>query len=434
MAKRSLLILAVVLCGISTTSHASLSLIGTIGWAGMSGPPMNLIYDDSGRRSSSGSIHGGLIWLDRSYGSSEIQFDASLGTGENARLFAEAMTQQSDDWIINIRPGYTIDSWDGDWRLPHSGTNPTGNPSDSELLHLVVEELGNDLGSPFYERGIFERILVQSPDTNGGGFFGYWLAQDNEHASGTGIWFNTLSGQQETVPAGFHGGYALFVRSASVSFDPAAVGAAAEPVTSLEGFIASAGSSWDLDALREPSYYTPIANWALVEVVGMGIAGSDDRVYAWYNDGTVSAGTSSDLDFYRMPYSYSLPEGKTPADIVGMGIAGSDDHVYAWYSDGTVSAGTSSDLDFYRMPYSYSLPEGKTPVDIVGMGITGSDDRVYAWYSDGTVSSGTSWDLDFYREIYSYSLVPGKTPADVVGIGIAGSNDSVYVWYRLSIT
>jgi len=435
VAKRSFFILAVMLCVVSTASHATLTVIGTMGWAGMSGPPMNLVYDDNGRRSPSGSIHGGLIWLDRSYNSGEMWVDLSQGTGENARLFADLMTHQSAGWIITLKPGYTIDSWDSGWRLPHSGSNPTSNPKDSELLHLVVDELGNQPGGPFYERGIFERILVQSPYNKGGGFFGYWLDQDSESVQGTEIWYNTRSGKQETVPAGFRGGYALFVRSATVSYDPLAAGAGdvAEPVALLEGFIVSAGSSGDLDAFREPYSYTPTAGWSLVAVLGMGIASSDDRVYAWYSDGTVSSGTSSDLDFYRTPYSYSLPEGKTPADIVGIGIAGSDDHVYAWYSDGTVSSGTSSDLDFYRTPYSYSLPLGKTPTDIVGMGIAGLDDRVYAWYGDGTVSSGTSSDLDFYQTPYSYSLPEGKTPADIVGIGIAGSNDYVYVWYRLTI-
>jgi hypothetical protein len=207
----------------------------------------------------------------------------------------------------------------------------------------------------------------------------------------------------------------------------------AEPMGLLEGFVVSAGSSEDLDAFREPYNYVPPDGRLMVDIVGMGISGSNDYVYAWYEDGTVSSGASSDLDFYRTPYSYSLPQGKTPADIVGMGIAGSDDHVYAWYRDGTVSSGISSDLDLYQAPYSYSLPPGKTPADIVGMGIAGSSDRVYAWYRDGTVSSGTSSDLDLYRAPYSYDPPHGKTPLDIAGIGIAGSNDYVYVWYRLSI-
>jgi hypothetical protein len=91
----------------------------------------------------------------------------------------------------------------------------------------------------------------------------------------------------------------------------------------------------------------------------MGIAGSDDHVFVWYRDGTVSSGSSSKLAQHRAPYAYTLPPGKTPGDIMGMGIAGSNDHVFAWYRDGTVSSGSSSDLDQHRAPYPYSLPSGK---------------------------------------------------------------------------
>jgi hypothetical protein len=293
---------------------------------------MNLIYDDNGRRSASGLISGGLIWLDRYYSSSEVGVAASLGTGENARLFADLMTQ-SDGWIIILGPGYTIDSWDSAWRLPHSGSNPTMHPEDSEMLHLVVSELGNEWGHPLYEQGIFTHMLASSPNNKGAGFYPYWLDQDAGSAQGTDIWYNTSSGNQETVPAGFRGGFVMFVRSATVSYDPQAAGVvdAAEPMGLLEGFVVSVGSSEDLDAFGEPYSYIPADGRSLVGIVGMGIAGSDDHVYAWYSDGTVSSGTSSDLDFYRTPYSYSLPQGKTPADIVGIGIAGSNDYVYVWY-------------------------------------------------------------------------------------------------------
>ncbi|MFC2106372.1 hypothetical protein ACFLS0_06450 [Candidatus Bipolaricaulota bacterium] len=433
MAKRSFFIMVVVLWIASTAGHATLAIIGTMSWDGMYGPPMNLVYDDNGRRSLTGSILGGLIWLDRFYSDGEIQVDASLGMGENARLFANLMNQS--DWIITLEPGYTIDSWDSVWRLPHSGTNPTSNPLDSELLHLVADELGNERGSPFYECGLFGRVLVETPGGKGSGFFGYWLDQDVESVQGTEIWYNTRSGGQEIVPAGFHGGFALFVRSATVSYDPysSEPGDVPRRVAALEGFMVSSGSSEDLDAFHKPYDYSQPDGSALASIVGMGITGSDDHVYAWYSDGTVSSGISSDLDYYRVRYSFSLPPGKVPTDIVGMGIAGSDDRVYAWYNDGTVSIGISSDLDYHQAPYAYSLPPDKIPTNIVGMGIAGSDDHVFAWYRDGTVSSGTSSDLDLYRAPYPYSLPEGKYPSDVVGMGIAGSNDFVYVWYRLCI-
>ena len=165
------------------------------------------------------------------------------------------------------------------------------------------------------------------------------------------------------------------------------------------------------------------------DIVGMGIAGSNDWVYVWYSDGTVSAGSSTDLDVHRDPEPYSLPPDKNPGDIVGMGIAGSNDWVYVWYDDGTVSAGSSTDLDAHRDPDHYDLPPDKSLGDIVGMAIAGSDDHVYVWYSDRTVSSGTSTDLGFYRDPYDYDPPSGKSPTSIVGVGITGSDDRVYVWY-----
>ena len=85
----------------------------------------------------------------------------------------------------------------------------------------------------------------------------------------------------------------------------------------------------------------------------MGIAGSNDHIYVWYKDGTVSSGSSRDLDKYKAPYAYTLPKGKSPQDIVGMGIAGSNDHIYVWYK---VSSGSS----ITEVPEG----EGVTPVTI----------------------------------------------------------------------
>jgi hypothetical protein len=79
----------------------------------------------------------------------------------------------------------------------------------------------------------------------------------------------------------------------------------------------------------------------------IGIA-KDVRVYAWFDDITVSIGTSSDLDKYQPPDFYSLPIGKIAASIVEIDIAKSNDDVYAWYTDGTASAGSSKHLDSRR--------------------------------------------------------------------------------------
>lgn len=167
------------------------------------------------------------------------------------------------------------------------------------------------------------------------------------------------------------------------------------------------------------------------DIVGISIACSNDKVYVWYSNRTLSIGTSENLGVHQSflpPHPYALPPGKRPADIIGIGIA-KNDHVYAWYSDGTVSSGTSTQLDQYRAPYRYSLAPGKSPADVVGIDIACSDDHVYVWYRDGSASSGTTDDLDKYRSLYSYSLAPGQTPATVAEIGIAG-NDRVYVWYK----
>ena len=423
--------LAMILCFVANVSRAEIAIIGTLQWAGSSATPKNLIYDDNGRRGANGSISGGLIWLDYSYHSNEVEFDPSLGTGSNARLFAQALTQQSGAAIITPKPGFTIDSWDSDWRLPHSGTNPTSNPNDSEMLHLVINELGNSLNSIFSMSSVFNNLMTKSPNALGSGFFAYWLEQDTESYPGTEIRFNTRTGRQETTPDLYHGGYVVFVRGATVSYTAQAPGAASTPpiANQTEGYTVSVGSSSDIDDFRGLYSYSPAAGTS-ADIVGMGIAGSNDHVYVWYQNGTVSSGSSSNLDQYRAPYQYSLPPGKTPADIVGMGIAGSNDRVYTWYRDGTVSSGSSSHLDQYRTPYQYSLPQGKTPADIVGMGIAGSNDRVYAWYRDGSVSSGSSSDLEQYRGPYLYSLPLGKTPLDIFGMAIAGSDDHVYTWFR----
>jgi len=194
-----------------------------------------------------------------------------------------------------------------------------------------------------------------------------------------------------------------------------------------EGNVVVGGSSRDLDAYRSAQQFKLKAG--AHDVAGMGIAGSNDVVYAWYLDGTVSAGSTRELASRRAPYAYTLPSGKAPQDIVDLGIAGSNDHVYAWYRDGTVSSGTSSDLDAYRQPQAFTLPPGKGVDDIVGIGIAGSNDRVYVWYSDGTVSIGTSRDLDSYQPPQTVSMPAERNAEHIMAQGIAGSDDHVYTWF-----
>jgi hypothetical protein len=156
------------------------------------------------------------------------------------------------------------------------------------------------------------------------------------------------------------------------------------------------------------------------DIVGMGIDDTNNLVFAWYADGTVTAGSSIDLSSKREARRYTLPQGKNPSDIVGMAIDGTNNLVFTWYDDGTVSAGSSTDLSSKRSPEEYLLPPGKTPRDIVGTGIDGKNNLCFAWYRDGTVSAGSSRNLGSKRSPAPFVLASGKTPADVVDVGIDG--------------
>jgi hypothetical protein len=178
-------------------------------------------------------------------------------------------------------------------------------------------------------------------------------------------------------------------------------------------------------------------------IVGIGIAKSDDRVYTWFDDGTVTQGDSDNLQKYDLrranPYKVATNKGATggPSEIVAMSIAGND-HVFTWYKDGTCSEGTSTDLGIYqvRLPVNhYDEPMSA----VVGIGIAGSDDRVFVWYNDQTRSVGTTRDFQKYEKPKHYDLLsdpmnPGTqfTPADIVEIDIA-KDDRVYTWFRNGI-
>lgn len=155
-------------------------------------------------------------------------------------------------------------------------------------------------------------------------------------------------------------------------------------------------------------------------IVGIAIDGTNNSVYTYYDNFTVTAGSTSKLSSKRKAYKYKLPKNRKPSDIVGMGIDGSNNYVFAWYKDGTVSAGTTKNLASKRKPYKYSLPKGKNPNDIAGVGIDGTNNLVIAIYKDGTVSAGTTKNLGKKRGLKKYKLPSGKKPNDIVGMGIDG--------------
>jgi CubicO group peptidase (beta-lactamase class C family) len=158
----------------------------------------------------------------------------------------------------------------------------------------------------------------------------------------------------------------------------------------------------------------------------------DDKVYAFYSDGTRSVGTTSDLDKHEKPVKFSLPPGKTVLDVQAVAIA-KNSRVYWWYDDATLSIGTSTDADAHRAPGKpgeVKVPGGKSMDHLVGAAIAKSNDHVILWWEDGTTSSGTSTDLGHYYSPKKFTTGwPSGTPYEIVGTGIA-KDDRVYAWFN----
>ena len=171
----------------------------------------------------------------------------------------------------------------------------------------------------------------------------------------------------------------------------------------------SVGSSNDLDRDEKPQKFKLPSGRLLTDIRAMGITGSNSLVYTWYNDGRLSIGSSRDLALhqYDPEKTVKLPAGKSMLNVVGIDIAKSNDHVYIWYDDGTMSSGTSLDFTYYFTGKAYSVApgSGQTRYNIREIGIA-ANDHVYAWFTNGMASSGTSTTLDQYIKPYAYSLPP----------------------------
>jgi CubicO group peptidase (beta-lactamase class C family) len=169
----------------------------------------------------------------------------------------------------------------------------------------------------------------------------------------------------------------------------------------------SRGWSRDLDSKTAREPFRPADGKTVRDIVGMAIAGSSGKVYTWYRDGSRSVGTTTDLDRYqpikldadgKPAQKVKLPKNLGMANIVGIAIRKSDDRVYVWYDNGTVSAGTSLDFARHFSNRSYSPPTRQRRYTIIDMGLS-AEDQVYAWYSDKRTSTGTSTDLNAYRKL-----------------------------------
>lgn len=166
---------------------------------------------------------------------------------------------------------------------------------------------------------------------------------------------------------------------------------------------------------------------AQAKVLAIGIAKSDNHVYAWHDDRVVTSGSPADFEQYRKAETYGLPPGRQPADIVAIAI-GTNDRVHTWFADGTWSIGHSKDLDAYQPAQNYSLPAGRTPADIVGMAFNNAG-NVYTWYDDATVSIGQPQALSAIQAPLGVALPPDQTTQDIVEIDISAA-DRVVAWYR----
>jgi hypothetical protein len=113
----------------------------------------------------------------------------------------------------------------------------------------------------------------------------------------------------------------------------------------------SEGTSTNASAYAAPISYTVPSGETVTNIVAMSIAKQgSSNVYTWYKDGTATVGSTTNLASVRSNYAYTVASGKTVSDIVGIGINGSDDHTFVWYNDGTtktVSSGITNQFDYY---------------------------------------------------------------------------------------
>jgi CubicO group peptidase (beta-lactamase class C family) len=180
------------------------------------------------------------------------------------------------------------------------------------------------------------------------------------------------------------------------------------------------GTKYDADIEVGFRRHTPVVDIAI---------SPEDRVFAWYVNGTFSEGSSDNLARHSAPKQYTLPPGKTPTDVRGIAID-QIGQVWTWYSDRTRSIGTPDRLDSIvglSQKDSVKLPSGKTMDHIVGIDFAKKNPRVYVWYEDGTVSSGLPFELgkDGAPKPFTTSA---QTSYDIRGVGIA-KNDHVYAWF-----
>jgi hypothetical protein len=168
---------------------------------------------------------------------------------------------------------------------------------------------------------------------------------------------------------------------------------------------------------------------------GVGIAGSDDRVYYWYSDGKVSSGDTGHPTRYR---SLRDVEPTQWGKLLAVDIS-RDDRVYYWWElqDDIyiVTSGSSerpatrhTDWNFFEKP-GYTL---------IAAGIAKSNDHVYYYWKSKTtgavvVTSGTSIYPTAYRQAAPLEAATTLMSYDLLEVSIAG-DDHVYYWWKNKAT
>lgn len=171
----------------------------------------------------------------------------------------------------------------------------------------------------------------------------------------------------------------------------------------------SAGIPEQLTSYRSPYRWTGASGSSVVDTA----ISSNDRSYVWLANGTAGRGSTGNPTSLAT-WTYHLPGGRQPSDLVGIAIRKSNDQTHAYYDDGTYSRGNTSWLGSIACCSSYTMPPGRQPSDIVGMDFD-PQGRLHTWYDDDTYSIGTAWDLDWYQEPRRYArhgILASKWPAD----------------------
>ncbi len=129
-------------------------------------------------------------------------------------------------------------------------------------------------------------------------------------------------------------------------------------VTFYDDKLYTVGSPDDLNSIKTGDF--DVSSTSRIMAIACDNSG---KFHTWNVDGTKSVGTREDLEQDSSGVSYSVAQGRQPYHIRAIGIAGSDNDVYAWYSNGTVSRGSSQALSDYQSPYDYTIAANTTPAD-----------------------------------------------------------------------